>query len=63
VPIIGHADAKGALDYNQDLSVRRAKAVVAALTSDYGIAAERLSAVGVSMAAPVGGIQIKREML
>jgi outer membrane protein OmpA-like peptidoglycan-associated protein len=53
VLIVGHTDAKGALDYNRDLSLQRAKAVVAALTSDYGIAADRLTAVGVGMAAPV----------
>src|SRR5690606_34059020 len=33
VLIVGHTDAKGALDYNRDLSLRRANAVVAALTS------------------------------
>src|SRR5690606_19668001 len=53
VLIVGHTDAKGALDYNRDLSLRRANAVVAALTSGFGIAADRLVAVGVGMAAPV----------
>ena len=53
VLIVGHTDAKGALDYNRDLSLRRANAVVAALTSGFDIAADRLVAVGVGMAAPV----------
>jgi outer membrane protein OmpA-like peptidoglycan-associated protein len=53
VLIVGHTDAKGALDYNRDLSLRRARAVVQALTSGYGVEAGRLTAVGVGMAAPV----------
>ncbi len=38
---------------NLALSQRRADAVVAALVSSYGIAADRLFAVGVSFAAPI----------
>ncbi|HEU5017573.1 MAG TPA: DUF4892 domain-containing protein [Pseudolabrys sp.] len=53
VLIVGHTDGKGALDYNQNLSEKRARAVVKALTSQYGIAAGRLTPVGVGMAAPV----------
>ncbi|OQM76535.1 OmpA family protein [Manganibacter manganicus] len=53
VLIVGHTDAKGALDYNRDLSLRRAKSVVATLTSVYRIDTGRLTAVGVGMAAPV----------
>lgn len=53
VLIVGHTDAKGSLDYNQNLSEKRARAVVKALTSQYGIAAARLTPVGVGMAAPV----------
>jgi outer membrane protein OmpA-like peptidoglycan-associated protein len=53
VLIVGHTDAKGALDYNRDLSLRRAKSVVEALASGYGIDTGRLTAVGVGMAAPV----------
>lgn len=53
VLIVGHTDNQGALAYNQDLSRRRAEAVVAALTADHGIASARLTAVGVGMAAPV----------
>ncbi len=53
VLIVGHTDSQGGYDYNLDLSLRRAKSVVAALTGDYGIAASRLMPVGVGMAAPV----------
>ncbi len=53
VLIVGHTDAKGALDYNRNLSLRRAKSVVDVLASDYGIDAGRLTPVGIGMAAPV----------
>jgi outer membrane protein OmpA-like peptidoglycan-associated protein len=53
VRIVGHTDSKGGLDYNRDLSEKRASAVVKALTGQYGIAAKRLTPVGVGMAAPV----------
>lgn len=53
VLIVGHTDAKGSLDYNHNLSEKRARAVVKALTSQYGIAGSRLTPVGVGMAAPV----------
>lgn len=53
VLIVGHTDSKGALDYNRELSERRAKAVVAALSGTYGIDPGRLTAVGLGMAAPV----------
>lgn len=51
--VVGHTDASGRPEYNRELSLRRARAVVSALVSDYGIAAERLLAEGVGMAAPV----------
>ena len=51
--IVGHTDNRGAPDYNLDLSRRRAASVVAALTGDYGIAPQRLSASGAGMTAPV----------
>jgi outer membrane protein OmpA-like peptidoglycan-associated protein len=51
--VVGHSDGKGALDYNRDLSQRRAEAIVARLASQYGIAAGRMTALGVGMAAPV----------
>lgn len=53
VLVVGHTDAQGALDYNRDLSERRAASVVEALVGDYGVAAERLTPLGVGMAAPV----------
>ncbi|MCU0884786.1 MAG: OmpA family protein [Beijerinckiaceae bacterium] len=52
VLIVGHTDSQGGLDYNIDLSRRRAASVVAALASQ-GIAANRLTPQGVGMAAPV----------
>lgn len=53
VLIVGHTDAQGGLEYNRDLSMRRARSIVTALSRDYGIKAERLVAEGVGMAAPV----------
>jgi outer membrane protein OmpA-like peptidoglycan-associated protein len=53
VIVTGHTDNQGAFDYNLDLSRRRAAAVVAALTRDFGIPAARLTAFGAGMAAPV----------
>lgn len=52
VLIVGHTDNQGGLDYNVDLSRRRAASVVGALTAQ-GIAANRLTAQGVGMTAPV----------
>jgi OmpA-OmpF porin, OOP family len=51
--IVGHTDATGSHAYNLDLSQRRAESVAAALSRDYGIDRERLTPVGVGMAAPV----------
>ncbi len=53
VLIVGHTDARGAMDYNRDLSGRRARGVAAALSARFGIDAARLTPVGVGMAAPV----------
>lgn len=50
--VVGHTDNQGALDYNIDLSKRRAQAVVGALASA-GVAPARLVAQGVGMAAPL----------
>ena len=44
--IAGHTDARGAREYNQTLSERRAEAVKAYLTRKFAIAPERLLAVG-----------------
>lgn len=53
VLVVGHTDNQGELDYNLDLSKRRAESVAKALSADYGIDAKRLTAQGVGMAAPV----------
>lgn len=50
--VVGHTDYVGGYDYNIDLSRRRAGAVVDALVTDYGIAAERLKSDGVGYLAP-----------
>jgi outer membrane protein OmpA-like peptidoglycan-associated protein len=44
--IAGHTDAKGSVDFNQKLSERRAEAVRNYMISQFGIAAERLTAKG-----------------
>jgi OmpA-OmpF porin, OOP family len=49
----GHTDSRGSDDYNLSLSDRRAKAVQAKLVSDYGIPAERISAMGYGETQPV----------
>lgn len=51
--IVGHTDNQGPFARNQDLSQQRAEAVVKALSSQYGIAAGRLSGKGVASLAPV----------
>ena len=51
--VVGHTDNVGTFDYNRELSSRRGAAVVAELTAKYGIAANRLTPVGVSYASPV----------
>lgn len=51
--VVGHTDNQGNFDGNIALSKRRAEAVNAALTSQYAIAASRLSAHGVADLAPV----------
>lgn len=53
VTVVGHTDAQGSAEHNRDLSERRARAVVAALTGRYGIAADRLQARGAGMSDPV----------
>jgi len=51
--VVGHTDMKGKLDYNLDLSKRRAAAVVKELTTKYGINSNRLTADSVGPLAPV----------
>ncbi|MGH9893877.1 MAG: OmpA family protein [bacterium] len=51
--VLGHTDNKGTLDYNLDLSNRRAAAVVQALTSKYGIGAERMVPRGLGPMTPM----------
>ncbi|MDP4024658.1 DUF4892 domain-containing protein [Methylobacterium sp. NEAU 140] len=52
VLVVGHTDNQAGLDYNLDLSRRRAQAVVTALTGA-GIPGGRMTAQGVGMAAPL----------
>lgn len=51
--VVGHTDNQGQFAHNQELSQQRADAVVKALSSQYGIAAGRLSGKGVASLAPV----------
>lgn len=51
--VVGHTDRVGALDFNQDLSQRRARSVVKELTVTYQISASRLASAGVAFLAPV----------
>ena len=53
VKIVGHTDNQGTAEYNLDLSKRRAASVVAALTGQYGIAADRLTSEGMGASQPV----------
>lgn len=50
---MSHTDNVGSLEYNMELSLKRAKAVVNALVKDYAIRKERLQAFGVGFLAPV----------
>lgn len=53
VYIVGHTDNQGSLDYNLELSQRRANAVVEALGTLDGIDAARLDARGAASLAPI----------
>ncbi|MGQ9831902.1 MAG: DUF4892 domain-containing protein [Thermochromatium sp.] len=51
--VVGHTDNRGTLEYNMDLSRRRAEEVVRTLIQSYGIPGERLKPVGVANLAPL----------
>jgi OOP family OmpA-OmpF porin len=51
--LVGHTDSVGSLEEDMELSRARAAAVVAALTGQHGVAADRLTAHGVGPLAPV----------
>lgn len=51
--VVGHTDARGALDYNLSLSQRRAEAVARALAQRHGVAAQRLVGRGLGPLAPL----------
>jgi hypothetical protein len=51
--VVGHTDSVGTLEYNRELSVRRARAVVKVLTGNYGVAGSRLRGEGVGPLVPV----------
>jgi OmpA-OmpF porin, OOP family len=53
IRLVGHTDSVGDFAHNMTLSEARAKAVMAALTGQHGIATVRLSAHGVGPLAPV----------
>lgn len=51
--VVGHTDKVGTLPFNMDLSQRRARAVVTALSTKHAIVQSRLTPVGVAYASPV----------
>jgi outer membrane protein OmpA-like peptidoglycan-associated protein len=51
--VVGHTDNKGKFQYNMDLSLRRAKAVVQALVESHGVDGNRLKAYSVGPLSPV----------
>ena len=51
--VVGHTDSVGGFDSNLALSQRRADAVAAVLSKNYGIAAVRMVGNGVASLAPV----------
>jgi OOP family OmpA-OmpF porin len=53
VLVVGHTDNVGTFEFNEDLSKRRARAVVEELAAHYGIDAARLTPLGASFMAPV----------
>jgi OmpA-OmpF porin, OOP family len=59
VDVEGHTDSVGAEDYNQNLSQRRAQAVVDLLVNEHGIDTNRLNAVGYGESKPVASNDTK----
>ncbi len=53
VVLVGHSDNVGGLEDNIRLSERRAAAVVAALTNDFGVSGARLASRGVGYLSPI----------
>jgi outer membrane protein OmpA-like peptidoglycan-associated protein len=53
VLVVGHTDSQGPLPMNEDLSRRRAQAVIDTLVRTYRVDVSRLTGIGVGMAAPV----------
>ena len=51
--VVGHTDNEGTVEYNQDLSQRRAASVILALTNTHSIVKDRLTPIGVGLAAPL----------
>ena len=51
--IVGHTDNKGSLEYNTDLSQKRAQAVVTVLVNEHGIDSSRIIPKGLGFLAPV----------
>ncbi|MCK4556661.1 MAG: OmpA family protein [Candidatus Aminicenantes bacterium] len=51
--VVGHTDMTGILDYNMELSLRRAESVVDILVNTHGIAADRIKAQGAGPLCPV----------
>ncbi len=57
--VVGHTDAVGSMEYNMDLSQKRADSVVEFLVSKHGISEERLNPRGVGPLAPVASNEDK----
>jgi OmpA-OmpF porin, OOP family len=57
VYIVGHTDMTGSLEYNMELSQRRAESVVHELVNTYRISSSRLKAKGVGPLCPVASNQ------
>lgn len=50
--VVGHTDNMGSLDYNMDLSQKRAESLVERLVSEYNISRQRLTPAGVGPLSP-----------